>query len=172
MANLVIKQSVGFSKEGAATSVGFNSPLRADATIAYNNAKDNVGFSLSEFAKAYVDTKLRGAENIGVYIRLENAVKDTRTQPYQVVNFPTVGKTQYEKFYVLMDGNTEIGKHKFKSGAESLAKQIVTQNRDEISKIKIVKRKDPIGEDATMIVSYVPSKGTKEGSFIFFALEA
>lgn len=170
MANLILKQAKGFSKEEAASLVNFTIPVVYDATVAYNNAKDNVGFSLKEFAKSYLDAKVKGVAGAGVVIRLESAVKNTRTQPYDVTNFPTVGKTQYKKWYTLFSGSTILDKREFKSQAESLMKELITQGVAE--HIDIHKVKFPVNEGPTMTGVYTPSVGTKEGSFVFFAYEA
>lgn len=169
MANVIVKSAKGFSKEEAAKNVGFDAPVKYDATQAYLKAKDSVGFSLEAFASEYINTKLKGAQNIGVSITIEGAQKDTRLQPYEVTNHPTVGKTEWKRYHFLMSGKTEVGRAELKADAEALAKELIIEGRHNLPEITIEERKVPVNRGASMVVKYSPSAGTKEGEFIFFS---
>lgn len=172
MAKLILKQGKGFTKEEAAKNCGFTAPVVYEATVAYKRAQEDTNqvFDLKEFAKNYVQGKVKGVENIGFFIKLEAPVKNTRLQPYSVDNHATKEIRKYQTFYELVDSDNKIyGTAESKAESEVLGKQLVTQfNRDFTSRlVKLPVQGDPIAIE----FKFTPSVGTKEGSFIFFSLE-
>lgn len=182
MAKLNVVTGVGFSKEEAAKEAGFNAPLKYDATIAYNTAKDGVGFSLDAFLKEYLETKLKGIENVGITITLESAKKDVRQRPYKLNNVLSKGRRKYESKVMLVDQATLTGDKvdltgakiygfgETKSEAEALAKTVVT--REKINLVGVNVHTVATGGAVAFTVDYTPTLGTKEGEYIFASLEA
>lgn len=172
MTKLILKQGKGFSKEEAAANCNFTAPVVYEATVAYKKALETSTevFDLKVFAKNYIQSKVKGLENVGFFIKLEAPVKNTRLQPYTVNNHSEKQVRKYQTFYELVDSDNKIyGTAVGKANSEALGKKLVSEfNRDFKSRlVKLPVEGDPIAIE----FQYTPSLGTKEGSFIFFSLE-
>lgn len=170
MANLILKQGKGFSMEEAAANVDFPHGVKFNATPAYKKAIGQVGFELKKFAREYVDKKIKGAPNVGFYVTLESAVADVRQRPYKEENIPTPGKRKYKTVYqIFTPDNRLVGQADKKDDAVKLGKELIGSHKVdfEIRLAKVVSEGEPIAARLT----YTPSVGTKEGSYIFFSLE-
>lgn len=172
MANLVIKSGKGFSKEEARENVGFPFEAKFDATQAYKKAQKELDFNLKTFAREHVNKKVKGASNVGFVIVVDPAVEDVRTRPYKEEVIATDGKrkykTQYQVFTVA--DNRLLGSADKKDEASKLAKTLMSEDVKEDLEIrlaKVVVEGQPIAAKLT----YAPTKGAKEGSYIFFGLE-
>ena len=177
MSNLVIKRGTGASLEDAKSNVDFNFDVRFDATVKFKRAKEKaiengeLDFSVVDFAKAYLEEKLKSAPNVGVVVVLDRAVEDSRTRPYKEDVVVTTQRRKWKTVYQLVNDNNEIvlTVDGTKDEARTIAKELVKERKERIRAevIKVVSE----GEALAFSVDYTPSKHTKDGSYIFFALE-
>ena len=181
MVKLVVKQATGVNLEEAAKSIGFEFPLKYNASILYKKDSGNNGFDVKAFANSYVNGKMKGIVNVGGYVVLESSKEDSRLRPYKVTNVSNKGTRKFKSVYQLFQVENVDGKEKLtnflgqedtKPLAVDLAKKLVKHANGAIQDIEVVVGKEVVvGEKVAARVTYTPSQGTKEGSYIFFALE-
>lgn len=170
---LELKKGTGTSLSVAAENVNFNMPVKYDATRAYASAlAKNPLLNIQEFAKDYLKSKVKDTPNVGCSITLEPAKSNSRTRPYTLESVATTKKRHFVMTYQLVNvATSEILAEvtSSKSRAENLAKELITNSDGKIEKIKarVIKTVDE-GEAVAFNITFTPSIGTKEGSFILF----
>lgn len=171
---LKLKQGTGLSKEEVANELEFNLPIKFDATRAYNSyVQETKNPDIKEFAKEYLKKKVKDIPGAGVVIVLDSAVKNSRIRPYSVTNYPTSGKRSYKMAYQLVDQDGKIhGIVYDKSQAESVSKEIITRENGAVISITAQIIKTVVaGTSEGFKISFTPSTGSKEGSYVFFGYE-
>ena len=182
MVKLVLKQATGVNLEEAAESVGFEFPLKYNASILYKKQAENATVDLRDFANKYANSKMKAISNVGGYIVLESSKEDSRLRPYKVDSISNKGtrkfKSVYQLFQVETDANGKetltnfLGQEDTKPLAVERAKEVIKHANGSIQDIHVVVGKEVVvGEKVAAKVKYTPSQGTKEGSYVFFALE-
>jgi len=146
--------------------------LMVDATQAYNKWKANVAVtdeSLKEWMKDYLRKKKYDKPNMGAYIVLQAAVRDTRERPYQVEKPKyDVRKHTPEKFYIgrAQDTGTEIFQEKTAKAAEAAAKEWIQDNQVGVDVFIEHRLKEK--NSLYMKVNYTPSKGACKAKLLVF----
>ena len=148
--------------------------LMVDATQTYNKWKaehieseDNV----KDWMKDYLRKKKYDKPNMGAYIVLQSAVKDTRERPYKIETIKYEAKTHTpESFYVLRDeeGNV-VGKEKTKKAAEEFIRKYIIENKKNVFGYRewLPKEKNSL----VLKGMYTPSKGSKPCKLLVFGYQ-
>ena len=170
MAKVIVSQATGTNKKAAQENVNFPYEVKFDATQAWKKVKDNPGFSLKEFAKDYAEKKIKGASGVGFVITVDAAVEDVRSRPYKEKNEATTGRRKWKTNYsIYTPDNVLLGEADKKDEALKLAKKLIVDAKVDLT-IRVTK-KVVEGQNIAAELVYSPTKGSKDGSFIFFAVE-
>lgn len=191
MAEPIIKECQGYTKEEAFASLKFNpnSPLikGANATQAWNLAgRPMVGTTkFKQFVVEQLADKTKFAPGYGIHIVMDSNIEDKRKRPYSVINNKTIGTREWKFKYQIRedlinfdviesdgyeDVNITVAERGMvieecdsKAEALEIAKRLTTQNHKNYSIVAIkVPDKSPI----SAFVLYTPSKNAKVGTFI------
>jgi hypothetical protein len=191
MAEPIIKECQGYTKEEAFASLKFNpnSPLikGANATQAWNLAgRPMVGTTkFKQFIVEQLADKTKFAPGYGIHIVMDSNIEDKRKRPYSVINNKTIGTREWKFKYQIRedlinfdviesdgyeDVNITVAERGMvieecdsKAEALEIAKRLTTQNHKNYSIVAIkVPDKSPI----SAFVLYTPSKNAKVGTFI------
>ena len=191
MAEPIIKECQGYTKEEAFASLKFNpnSPLikGANATQAWNLAgRPMVGTTkFKQFVVEQLADKTKFAPGYGIHIVMDSNIEDKRKRPYSVINNKTIGTREWKFKYQIRedlinfdviesDGYEDVNitvvergmvieECDSKAEALEIAKRLTTQNHKNYSIVAIkVPDKSPI----SAFVLYTPSKNAKVGTFI------
>lgn len=170
MSRVVLTQAQGSNKEAAIENANFPFEVKFDATQAWKKAHTSPGFDLRAFAKDYAEKKIKGAKGVGFSITLESAVEDKRERPYKEVNEATTGRRKWKTNYSIFNSEGKLlGVADKKDEAAKLAKEIIkTERADLVCKVS---KKVTEGQDVAFKLEYTPTRGAKDGNYIFFALE-
>lgn len=192
MAEPIIKECQGYTKEEAFASLRFNpnSPLikGANATQAWNLAgKPTIGTTkFKQFVVEQLADKTKFAPGYGIHIVMDSNVEDKRKRPYSVINNKTIGTREWKFKYQIREDLINFDTIEYDNGCEDInitvaergmvveecdskaealeiAKRLTTQNHKNYSIVAIkVPDKSPI----SAFVLYTPSKNAKVGTFI------
>lgn len=192
MAEPIIKECQGYTKEEAFASLRFNpnSPLikGANATQAWNLAgKPTIGTTkFKQFVVEQLADKTKFAPGYGIHIVMDSNVEDKRKRPYSVINNKTIGTREWKFKYQIREDLINFDTIEYDDGCEDInitvaergmvveecdskaealeiAKRLTTQNHKNYSIVAIkVPDKSPI----SAFVLYTPSKNAKVGTFI------
>jgi hypothetical protein len=192
MAEPIIKECQGYTKEEAFASLKFNpnSPLikGANATQAWNLAgKPTVGTTrFKQFVVEQLADKTKFAPGYGIHIVMDSNIEDKRKRPYSVINNKTIGTREWKFKYQIREDLINFDTIEYDDGCEDInitvaergmvveecdskaealeiAKRLTTQNHKNYSIVAIkVPDKSPI----SAFVLYTPSKNAKVGTFI------
>lgn len=170
MAKVIVSQGTGSNKNTAKENVNFPYEVKFDATQAWKKAKDTPGFSLKEFAKDYAEKKIKGASGVGFVITVDAAVEDVRSRPYKEKNEATTGRRKWKTNYsIYTPDNVLLGEADKKDEALKLAKKLIVDAKVDLT-LRVTK-KVVEGQNIAAELIYSPTKGSKDGSYIFFAVE-
>lgn len=170
MSKITLVSAQGASKEVAAEIANFPYEVKFDATQAWKKAHVNPGFDVRAFAKEYAEKKIKGAKGVGFVITVEAAVEDKRERPYKEVNEATTGRRKWKTNYAIFNEEGKlIGSADKKEQASKLAKELIKTERQNLT--CKVSKKVVEGQDTAFKLEYTPTKGAKDGNYIFFALE-
>lgn len=192
MAEPIIKECQGYTKEEAFASLKFNpnSPLikGANATQAWNLAgRPTVGTTrFKQFVVEQLADKTKFAPGYGIHIVMDSNIEDKRKRPYSVINNKTIGTREWKFKYQIREDLINFDTIEYDDGCEDInitvaergmvveecdskaealeiAKRLTTQNHKNYSIVAIkVPDKSPI----SAFVLYTPSKNAKVGTFI------
>lgn len=151
--------------------------LMVDATVSFNKwAKEHTTDNenvVKEWMKEYLKGKKYNRPNMGAYIVLQKAERDTRKRPYKEI------KAKYETrvhtpqtSYVghRISDNKEVFAKKTTKEAMEEAKKWVTENHESVTVVREWKAKENNALYAT--VEYTPSKGTQKCKMLVFGYVA
>lgn len=161
----------GFNKQSAFDGkAAFQ--VKFDASIAWKKAGSPVGEEFKAFATEYLAKKVKSAAGIGCVVVVSPGVEDNRERPYTTDVVTTEGKRKYKTVYQVVEDSTKriLGEKDKKSQSLKLAKDLVSQLKTDVTvyPAKIVSE----GEKVAATVKYTPSVNAKEGSYMFFGIEA
>lgn len=163
-----------YTKQEAIEKAPFQ--ILKDATQAWKNAgKPMTGTNLKEFMAEYLEKNTKFTIGNGCMITVEPGSADTRERPYTVNPIKNEqGKRNYKT--AIQGVDVETGKVMFtcfgtKDDAEKLAKKLYKDGyRGNIH--AIYTKQVTEGEAGAFDVEYTPSKNAKEGTYLFFGVEA
>ena len=102
MSTVKIVSGKGFTKQEAFGEKAEYS-VKFDATLAWKKAGSPVGDEFKEFAKAYLDKKIKSAPGVGFSVAVSAGVKDDRERPYQTEVITQTGNRKYKTVYQVRD---------------------------------------------------------------------
>lgn len=154
--------------------------IQGDATQAYRNWKEKVGAvtdaAVKEFCVDYCNKKSKMAPGVGFMITLTPAVADKRERPYSIENVKnTKGKRKYVTTFQLVDDATgsilaEVDNTKME--AMEVGRKLYTEKDFKGSLTCKYSRRVVDGEAVAFKMSYTPSKGAHNGTYLVFGVEA
>lgn len=165
----IVVRATGANKVEAAKNANFPFEVKFDATLAWKKARDGAGFDLTAFARDYAEKKIKGAKGVGFAITIDAAIEDVRTRPYKEENNATEGRRKWKTNYSIFNADGKLlGVADKKDEASKLAKELI---KTELSDLTCkVSKKVTEGQDVAFTLKYTPSKGSKDGNYIFFAI--
>lgn len=152
--------------------------LTTNATIAWKKAGSPIaGEELKTFLSNYLTKATKNVKGLGCYVVMDQAVSDSRENPYTITNIPTEGKRKFRRIYELVNSVTGeiLGAGASKEAALVEAKKIVSERREELGvgvkhKCRIVEIVVEGNADAFEF-EYTPSQNAKQGTFLLFGHE-
>lgn len=150
-----------------------------NATQALKNAKTkHTGVWTERDEKAwqldYCNSKNRACPGTGFYIVIESAVADSRERPYKFEDVKNNGKRKSKKTYTWIDDATNAPVLKVRTNKTDAMNALKEKYKDGSFKgnAKCVISHEYIeGESVVATAKYVPSKKTRQGTWIFFGIE-
>lgn len=165
-----------FSLSDAKKNVPFG-VIKKNATQMWKKAGCPEGLELREFCKNYLEKHTDNLPNVACYIVINNAISDSRENPYKVTNVVTNGKRKFKRMYELVNvtDGTVLGVASSKEEAKKLAKSVVSKLKQTLGVgVKHICRIVNVvteGQTDAFTFEYVPSQNAKEGTFLFFGVE-
>lgn len=166
----------GMSKDEALSKAPFF--IQGDATPAFRRWKETYEGPINEaairqFMLNYLEKKSKNAPGTGFVITLDPAVADTRERPYKINDRVSHGRRRYAKTYQLFDKEGKLlGEMRgTQAKAKDLAKQLIMDGFHGKG-VCTYTQQVVEGEPVAFEFEYVPSKGTKPGTWLVFGIEA
>ena len=168
----------GATKQEALNKAPFNTIMR-DATSAYKKLLEKGAVTpemLKQFMLDYIASNSRNAPGIGFSITLQSAVASKRERPYTIEDVKNEkGKRKFASVYKWIDDETGAvvasSTGTKKEAKDALKKLYINGSYTGNATMKIFK--DVVeGEPVAAKAKYTPSKGTQEGKYIVFGIEA
>lgn len=176
--NFKVMEVSGATKEEALAKAPFS--IMGDATAAYKNwkKKQTNGVTDTDKKQFYLDylaAKSKNVPGVGFAITVEAAVKDTRMNPYTVLDYKnTDGTRKYVKTYQLLDKDTNqilLETQGTKAKAKELGKELV-RNGFKGTIVGNCTKTIVNGTAKAFEIKYTPSKDSQVGTYLVFGFEA